>query len=381
MQSVEKWKSRLSSETSINRLPILLRFFKHVSVTPEEAVQWQLEHPRDYKFIDAAFNYLNSDVHLSKSTKRSRYYMIRGFFKRNRAPLPIDERPRFHSDRAPVHGSMSVDDLRKLLLSCNVTYRAIFLVMFQAGLGCEGLLHVNVNEADSVRRALTHTTQLIRLNLPGRKQNRNIHPYYSFIGSDAITALKRHLHAQSYMKDTVLFRTEKGPPVTRTSIENYFRSHVIQTGLVKRKTPKCPECQGETVRKRQAQSLKYICPNCTRVIAPILDKHVTGGIRYGKHPHELRDLFLTEWHRSGADLAAGNFMMGHSIDPLGYDKIMKDETYARSHYKRALPYLNILSEEPRKVDKEELEMELQQMRRKMDDMTRLMAELYKRGKS
>jgi hypothetical protein len=36
--------------------------------------------------------------------------------------------------------------------------------------------------------------------------------------------------------------------------------------------------------------------------------------------------------------------MGHVVDKLGYNKIMKDEKWARREYMRALPFLNILSE-------------------------------------
>ncbi len=94
---------------------------------------------------------------------------------------------------------------------------------------------------------------------------------------------------------------------------------------------------------------------------------------HGKHLHELRDLFRTRWHKSAADPVVAEFLMGHQVDPLGYNKAMKDEGYTKIEYLKALPWLNILSEDPSKVPRELHERQqlvIQDQTRKMDQMER-----------
>jgi hypothetical protein len=49
----------------------------------------------------------------------------------------------------------------------------------------------------------------------------------------------------------------------------------------------------------------------------------------------MRDLLRMLWHRSGADSTIAEFMLGHTIDPLGYNKIYRDIDYVLSQYKKA----------------------------------------------
>ena len=45
-------------------------------------------------------------------------------------------------------------------------------------------------------------------------------------------------------------------------------------------------------------------------------------MRYGINAHEMRDVVRSLWHESGADETVADFMLGHTIDSLGYNKIM-----------------------------------------------------------
>ena len=54
--------------------------------------------------------------------------------------------------------------------------------------------------------------------------------------------------------------------------------------------------------------------------------------------------------------------MGHEIDPLQYGKIMRDRKYALEQYRKALPWLNILSEDPCKVDRVDVAAQLEASR-------------------
>lgn len=52
--------------------------------------------------------------------------------------------------------------------------------------------------------------------------------------------------------------------------------------------------------------------------------------------------------------------MGHDIDPLGYDKAMRDESYVRNEYRKAEPWLNFRSQDPQLIPIDQYENVLRQ---------------------
>ena len=57
--------------------------------------------------------------------------------------------------------------------------------------------------------------------------------------------------------------------------------------------------------------------------------------------HEMRDVFKTRFHKSGADPVVAEFCIGHEVDPLGYNKAMSNVSYVSREYRKAEPWLNI----------------------------------------
>lgn len=400
---IQKWTNSLSEQTIHVSLPVLESFFEFASVKPGEAVRFQRENPLSYKFVDSAYKWLDQRE-LAVGTMRTRMGVLRGFFIANRVPLPRDKH-RFRSSREKVVGELSVDDFRKILMSCNRIYRAAFLVQFQSGSGVGELDYINTRFAEHIRHEVKNGKQLIRLRMPGRKQNRNVKPYYTFIGLDAVDALRILFHSQSWRKDDVLFRNKRGDRVSKIGFATYFRSHAVKAGVIQQYAPKCLDCSGETVkdveRKRGVNGhhkTSYVCTVCQSRHSSTeygMSHDVRGGIRYKAKTHELRDLFRTQCHYAqtykGFDASAGEFFMGHTVDPLEYDKIMRDSAYAMSEYRKAMSFLNIISEEPLKVARTDVEeefagqrKELEVMRRELDKLslvhkeTKRMDELEKR---
>ena len=374
---LQVWLRGLAANTAKNRLPLMAKFFTFVGLSPEETVAWQKQHPGDYRFVDLSYTWVDANQHLSVNSKLQRVRTVRGFFLANRVPLPKDKH-RFHSEKRPVVCDLSVEDLRKILASCDVKHRAAYLVQFQSGSGIGELSYINTHLADHVWDEVRKGNRLIRLDMPGRKQNRGLRSYYTFIGSDAVDALKDYFHSQGWRKDSVLFRNQYGNPVTRQNLHTYFRYHAWKVGVIDRVTLPCPNCQGETVRVRRKhkglREIRYVCTACHAEFTPEevgMSSHVKGGIRYMLKTHELRDVFRTEFHRAqtyvGVDVEAAEFFMGHSVDPLQYDKIMKDKQYGLEQYRRAMPFLNILSEEPRKIERSEVQSELEALRERIVD--------------
>ena len=382
---VERWRLGLAASTARANLPLIEGFFQFCEVSAEAAIDWQNAHPGDYRFVDAAYQWIEQNPHLSVSTMETRMGIVRGFFVANRAGLPQDKH-RFHSDKEPVVGELSVDEFRRILLSCNVTYNAALLVQFQSGSGRGELAYINIQHAEHVWREVKRDRRIIRLTMPGRKSNRNRKPYYTFIGGDAVDALKRLFHSHGWKKPSFLFEDQFGQPVTTKALSTYFKRHSFRAGVVKPKTWACLTCGGETVKQmRSKQGQKwviYVCTACQmehRADAYQVGRHEWGGLRYRVRTHELRDLFRTQWHRAqryaGVDPDDAEFHMGHTIDPDKYDKIMNDVVEARRQYRLALPWLNVVSESPEKVDRVVVEEELESLRREMAQIPLLMRKL------
>ena len=386
--ALKRYLDSLSPRSRVNRRNVLSRFFGFCGESPGEAVAFQRGNSSSYKYVDLAYEWLNRSG-IMVSTKRSQMGTIRGLFIVNRCPLPMD-RHRFRSDVSPVVGDLTVDEFRKIVVASNPVYRAAFLVAFQGGCGVGELCYINVHHADYVFDEVRKDRQILRLDLPGRKQHRNVFPYYTFVGSDAVEALRQLFYSRGWKRDSVLFRNERGEPVSGACYQTYFRSMALKLGLIQRKTPSCLDCGGETVRKRSRATgrdlVYYVCVGCQRERAASdygRSPKNYGSIRYRMKTHEIRDLFRTEFHRAStyarADGDCAEFFMGHSIDPLKYDKIMRDRKYALEQYRKALPWLNVLSENPRVVDRsevsEQLEAQKAETRAVTDRMVKLEREL------
>lgn len=167
-------------------------------MSPNELVQYQKSQVGDarYELVDLVNNYLQTREG-RYSYKRTQLVAIRSFFTHNRAELPKDPVFKIRSDKASVNGSLSPDEIRKVILSCNKTYGTIFLCMFQAGLGEEEFIYWNTNGLAKLREDLESDPSIIRIDLTGRKVNRNIKPYYTLLVSDALKALKEYMETRN----------------------------------------------------------------------------------------------------------------------------------------------------------------------------------------
>lgn len=60
--------------------------------------------------------------------------------------------------------------------------------------------------------------------------------------------------------------------------------------------------------------------------------------------------------------------MGHNVDPLEYNKAMGDTDYTAREYRKAEPWLNILSEDPEKVPLESVEETQYQLEKRIKEL-------------
>jgi len=334
--SVDRWVKRLRPSTAESNLYVLRCWVawlgeRGFEVDVDRLVEMQRSRG-GYEILDLAQEYVLG-IEGRESYKRRCYATLRSLFMHNRAELPRDPVFKVHSDIPRVVGSLSVEDFRSILSSCNPMYRAIYLCMFQGTMGIGEFEYWNRNGFKETTEQLERGKNPLKVNFPGRKRARNIRPYHSFIGRDGISMLKEYLEDRPKYREIRdqegrVVKREKVPeaifinqyynPVTGRNAQIYWMRRLIRLNLIKK-----------------------------------LENHNTGN-RYGKNIHELRDLFRSRWQKTGRAAEVAEFMMGHIVDPLEYNKAFRDDSYTRREYRQAEPWLNILSGDPEVVPRDEI---------------------------
>jgi len=345
------------------------------NMSPEELLRFQENAVgrERYRILSCAQVFIQRQ-NQRLGTKKARLSAIRSYFLHSHCELPLDRGFRLKSDIAPVCGQLSVEDLHKVLFKCNDRYRAAFMTMFQGGMGEAELISVNEHFSNFIVEQIALGKHRIRLTLSGRKRNLNLLPFATMIGKDAINCIKRIMHL--HKRHGFLFLNEFNRPVSNDNLQTYFHSACVSAGVLKPKPRPCKNCGSDAFPVRQQtdgrKQVFYECRKCgalTPSTAYGFTPRNCGSIRYDFGCHELRDTFKSEWHYSGADLRLADFCMGHEIDPLLYNKVMRlHPEFLEEVYRIAEPYLNILSEEPRKISRAEFAGELESSRQKISEL-------------
>lgn len=281
-------------------------------LTPDGLVKFQREasNSERYVILDLLQQHVR-EIPGRYNYKMKPYTTVRSFFKHNRAELPRD----VFSPRAevpPVMGTLTIEEVKLVVLSSKPVYQAVFLCILQGGMDEAGIVDWSNTGYEALVDALPELRELRRENrvyriaLPGRKKYRNIKPFYTYVGSDAIDALENWLKRRPRHAEAV-FVNQYGEPATEMGIRTYWTRKLKRLGLIE---PGPPGHKGN---------------------------------RYGKNPHEVRDVFRSQWEKSPAKGGVAEFMMGHQIDPLEYNKAFRDEAWTLREYKKALPMLQIMS--------------------------------------
>jgi hypothetical protein len=263
-----------------------------------------------------------------------------------------------------VDGDLTVENLRRIVLNSDAKYRTLSLMKLQGLMGSKELCYVNVQYREVILEHVLRNDGEFVLRLPGRKGG---DPYYTVLSThgDWCKEFKAYMKVTDNDFGKALFLNDFGNPLTPYNISSYFREHAFRCGVVKRFTPKCVHCGFETVRMHKRIKGKitiiYKCKRCMKWFhADSLDGNYGKCFRYGVNPHEERDLGKTRFTSSGADRVVADFVMGHNIDPNNYEKWMKyGESYPLQEYRKALPFLNILSCDPDKVDKSQVDLKFE----------------------
>ena len=346
-KSVQFWRGRIAPgtfRTYINAFGVFMRWLREnggalADLDPDGLIDYQKTTDNGSKFdlLDLVQTWSQNlrtpdgrDYRLS--SKHSAYSAVRSFFQHNRGGLPRDTYT-FRSETEDSEGKLTIEHVRDTALASTPMYRAVFLSMFQGALDLQSFLYWNERGWEELETELRDPyLDTVKIRIPGRKSNRQ--PFYTFIGGDAIKAIRdyvpkrptreeaqgkherdearRRAQAEEEGKKYVprpchyaIFYTRFKTPISRVALQHYWLARLEDLGLVVRETGR--------------------------------------GVRYGMNLHELRDVFRSQWEKSPAKASAGEYMMGHKIDPLEYNKAYKDEDWARDQYLLALPMLEIMS--------------------------------------
>jgi len=303
---------------------------KFADMTPDDLVEYQkkarrsLEEEAEFEIIDELVQpYIKSlEDRLRYKTLRVIISTVFSFFKWNRAELP-EWTIGIRAGVPKVVGNLPVRDIREICSNSSSVYRTIVLCMDMSGMDMALFNHWNLELGyKSIEDDIKRGRDIIVIESPGRKKFKNKLPFYTLIGGDAVDTLHKYVENDRKRtidrffggnpeKATAIFYNQIGTPVMRQSLAEYWHQKLVHLGL----------------------------------IVPI--KNGNNGNRYGKNPHEMRDTFRSKTTGICAEERIPptmfEFMMGHKVDKNEYDKYCNDEVAVKIQYRKAIPYLNIMT--------------------------------------
>jgi len=325
---VDFWLSRLSlnAQKSYGRwFNIWLKWLRtkpgYEDVRPKDLVERQVNAAgRDrYVLLDLLQEYCNT-LNLAKRSIVQAYTSVRSFFAHNRADLPSDKTFRIRGKKPPAESRLTITDVIRIINAATLRDRSLLLVKWQGILDTEGICYVNEKLSHHIINEVKAGKDLVMLTIPGRKSTENEKPFYTFIGRDAIEALKKYFNEVRGWpaNHEPIWLTKLGGPLTTMMVGDNYRNLCRRVGIIPQKV----EAKGDA------------------------------SVRYGFGLHEFRDVARTMLHTrakaQGFDTDAAEFFMGHtsSLDQMKYDKFYEDRAYMTQQYRLAEPYLNIISAPP-----------------------------------
>jgi len=297
----------------------------------------------DYAVLDLLQDWV-SGAEKARKSKELDYVAVQSFFMHNRCALPKDPAFKIRGSKPTVAPKLSVNHIVDVAKAANLRDRSIVLVKWQAMLDNERLEYVCQNLAGPIVEQMKREVHPVRLDLPSRKENER--PWYTFIGRDAVDALKEYFEKErGWPKpNEAVWLSTHGDPLTTSGIEQLWMRLTRRIGFV-------PKKRGSV------------------------------GVRYGFNAHEARDVAKSLLHThakgEGFDMDCSEFWLGHTVDPLGYDKFMLDQEYVRKQYLIAEPYLNIVSSpiDARRQEDQERIRQLESKLAKVDEIEKALLEM------
>jgi hypothetical protein len=316
MSFVDVWVNSAAEKARPGRKSVILIFEKWLKSkgfpSLEDAVKFQEQaQGRDrYRIVDLAVEHVKEWGGTYK-TMSQRYTTIRSFFMRSRAELPKVS-INFVPTRDATVGALNLETFNIFLRDSDLRDQAIYLSLFQGLMDQHRFfLYFNPKGQDLGEHIKKNgIDKSYRVNvLRGRKGNPK--PYNTWIGRDALEAWKIYFDKErGWPKEGEGAALDRdGKPLSQNA---FFLVHI-----------------------RRLHRLGFLKENGNKAT------------RSGVGLHEIRDLARSTLEKAKKDdfnTTSAEFWMGHTIDPLGYNKLWQVEPeYNLAQYNIAVRYLNILS--------------------------------------
>lgn len=334
-----RWLWRMQEEPHNPDLPETLRTVR----MPSEllAFQEKAEGRAEYAVLDLMLDHVQEKGG-TYSSMLVRLSNLRSFFLKNRVEIPVAKDWQPHPTKEPTRGQLTVEKVREIIQKANLRDQAIFLTMFQGLMDLERFTQFNLKYAGQLASHLQSKSldEPFRIDyLKGRKRNKN--PFNTFVYRDALQAWELYFNR-------VRGWPKQGEPIALQRLNQAITKDAIYQAF-------------NTV----ARQLR---------LKPARSKDMT--TRTGVAPHEafrdvVKTMLRTKAKAEGFDLDVGDYFMGHTVDPLQYDKFAELEPdYVVKHAKIAAKHLNIISNQV--AEKPEVELELKVLKDKMSIVEKLL---------
>lgn len=353
----------------------------------------------EYRHVDWLKEYLFT-VGKSKSFswREGCLSAIREFYRFNRCPLPdekidltIREEDANHLREKATLKTMTLEDFRKLIEPAKIREKAILLIMLQSGMGvgefCHQFnictcTHENIKKYGhtcvpaNVLRQLRENRCPIKIypliSFKQRQLNNKQSVYFTYMGKDAIDALKQYLN---FRRQLVLSAVKQYREYEERLRKGYYfrkwekrRMELLKERL-KVISPDIKEGEPIFITNQLTPIREHNIQNAVRIL-----KKATGLLDREFTPHTCRDLFKTTCHHAKIDDLISEYWIRHKLDSYGYNQLDKlhPEDFERE-YRKVEPYLNIISrtehtEKGSEIDELKNQIkELQEFKRKVVD--------------
>jgi len=294
-----------------------------------------------YFHLDLIEAWLRSpeNAKVSSNTKRTLLASIRGFYLKNRSQIPKEkvafDKSELEVQRIQNQTPLELSQLRSIIMRGNILERAVLLCCFQGAMGVGEFMEFNKYTEDLAKQVEKGEVPLqIKLHRPKTDE-----VYYSFLHKDGVEALKLWLEERQRLT---------GEPIKIGEPVFVSRDKKLSTKPGSARSKK----RGikDVFVPVQTWTIQRIIRTLSREVgietAQKADGNSPGSIRYKVHPHELRDTFKSVCSIVSVSPIMSEFVLGHSIDKLGYDKSpWFDEGFEffKSEYNKLAPYLNLIS--------------------------------------
>jgi integrase len=223
-------------------------------------------------------------------------YAARRFLLDSDEDLPLPESHLELPEPVKPPTYLTWDEAGKICDAASPPYNMVFRIMLTSGWGANEFLQFNKVQTWRAVKA-KQGEEYFRYAFRGRKKNRR--PFYSLV---PMQVLKNCLALEAQKKIPL--------PLSHRGMNGESLSPLDDTHIITNR--RYMESAFKTALNRAPVTLTQGSPSL----------------------HELRDTFLTRAIQVGCFDSAANFVMGHVIDRLGYNKCDRDESWLWSEIKK-----------------------------------------------